>query len=59
MNTATNDSGLCSYAGKNNTAISYLHYGGIPQNMLYNVLFWVVSTVHFDHTWSTYEQSHS
>ncbi|XP_071835242.1 calcium permeable stress-gated cation channel 1-like isoform X2 [Apostichopus japonicus] len=41
MNAASNDTGLCSYEGKNST-LTPLYYGGIPQNILYNVIFWVV-----------------
>ena len=32
----------CILAGKNNTSITFLEYGGIPANIGYNILFFAV-----------------
>ncbi|XP_071506905.1 calcium permeable stress-gated cation channel 1-like isoform X1 [Diadema antillarum] len=44
---ATNSSENCSLLGKNTTAISYLKYGGIPQNIAYNCVCYVILVVLF------------
>ena len=43
MTVYANVSENCSLSGKNNTLIAFLKYGGIPQNIAYNILFYVVS----------------
>nr|XP_054759722.1 CSC1-like protein 1 [Lytechinus pictus] len=43
----TNSSENCSLLGKNTTAISFLKYGGIPQNIAYNCIFYVILVVLF------------
>lgn len=42
MSTSDNNTELCTYFGRNTTTLQYLHYGGIPQNILFNVIFWLV-----------------
>ncbi|XP_072032157.1 LOW QUALITY PROTEIN: calcium permeable stress-gated cation channel 1-like [Amphiura filiformis] len=37
----------CNLWGKNNTLIAFLKYGGIPQNIAYNILFYVILIVLF------------
>ncbi len=35
----------CNLWNKNSTLIAFLKYGGIPQNIAYNILFFVVSII--------------
>ncbi|XP_022103768.1 CSC1-like protein 2 isoform X1 [Acanthaster planci] len=37
----------CVLAGKNNSAIAFLEYGGIPSNIGYNILFFVILVLLF------------